>query len=79
MKQATTKRVATTAKPVVNLVKQDSVTKQLEWAASLSEILRSRMGADTVERHIADNLLELLLSVTEKVDDLVAAQGKVAV
>ncbi len=58
---------------------QDSVTKQLEWAASLSEILRSRTGADTVERHLADNLLELLLSVTEKVDDLVAAQGKVAV
>lgn len=77
MTQAT-KRVSSNSRVVVNTVGQSSVTKQLEWAASLSEILRSRVGAGTVERHIADNLLELLLSVTEKVDDLVAAQGKVS-
>lgn len=78
MKQAT-KRVTSTAKPVAVTIESDSVIKQLDWASALAEILRSRTGADTVERHIADNLQSLLLSVTEKVDDLVAAQGKVAV
>lgn len=78
MKQAT-KRATSTARPSVVTIESDSVTKQLDWASSLAEILRSRTVADTVERHIADNLQSLLLSVTEKVDDLVAAQGKVAV
>ena len=77
MKKAT-KQVASTAKqvaekPVADTVKQVAVMQQLEWATSLSEILRSRTAADSVDRQVADKLLEALLSVTEQVDSLSVA------
>lgn len=59
----------------MNLVSNPSIANSIEKATTLAELIRSRTEPETLDRSLAELMIDILLGVTVQVDELSSEKG----